>query len=468
LDVYTRTKDQEYLHESFAYNERMKARVFLEMLAGSQKTRINKPVRSEVTSEEEVRRKIAQIHHRLQTPTPEQSEETKLLDQLESLRQTWRSLQKEMAEQDPRYSRVFSPQLATVANVQAALDADAALLEYATAYDGSILWVITKEQIRAYKLPGANLQSTLESYLKTLRQPLIGADEISSHAELGQKLYRELLGPAEEIIQGKKHLIIAPDGPLHYLPFEALIVSQKQSPAKRPIKPSDIEYLLKQYRITYIPSASVLVAQRSEQKTKITKTRLPLLAFGDPVYNATSDSQRPDTLAGKITNLALRGQNLKRLEFSGDEVRRIGKVWGVSPSSGSIYLRDQASLGRLRSLDLSQYRIIHFAAHAILGDQVKSLSQPALVLSQPEGADRDGGLLQFSDILDLKLNADLVVLSACETGLGRLRDGEGIVGLTRAFLYAGASSATVSLWKVEDQSTSLLMERFYQNLQRGL
>ena len=149
LDVYTRTKEQEYLHESFAYNERMKARVFLEMLAGSQKTRIDKPVRSEVTSQEEVRRKIAQIHHRLQTPKLEQSEETKLLDQLESLRQTWRSLQKEIAEQDPRYSRVFSPQLATVANVQAVLDADAALLEYATAYDGSILWVITKEQIRS-------------------------------------------------------------------------------------------------------------------------------------------------------------------------------------------------------------------------------------------------------------------------------------------------------------------------------
>ena len=334
LDVYTRTKEQEYLHESFAYNERMKARVFLEMLAGSQKTRIDKPVRSEVTSQEEVRRKIAQIHHRLQTPKLEQSEETKLLDQLESLRQTWRSLQKEMAEQDPRYSRVFSPQLATVANVQAALDADAALLEYATAYDGSILWVITKEQIRAYKLPGANLQSTLESYLKTLRQPLIGADEISSHAELGQKLYRELLGPAEEIIQEKKHLIIAPDGPLHYLPFEALIVSQKQSPAKRPIKPSDVDYLLKQYRITYIPSASVLVAQRSEQQAKTTKTRLPLLAFGDPVYNETSDSQRPDTLTGKITNLALRGQNLKRLEFSGDEVRRIGQGLGCISKLG--------------------------------------------------------------------------------------------------------------------------------------
>ena len=143
-------------------------------------------------------------------------------------------------------------------------------------------------------------------------------------------------------------------------------------------------------------------------------------------------------------------------------------MWGVSPDSKPIFLREKASIQTLRSLDLSQYRILHFAAHAVLGDQVKTLSQPALVLSQSQETDSEDGLLQLSDIVELKLNADLVVLSACETGLGRLRDGEGIVGLTRAFLYAGASSAAVSLWKVEDQSTSLLMERFYQNLKRGL
>lgn len=342
------------------------------------------------------------------------------------------------------------------------------LLEYATAYDGSILWAITKEQIKAYKLPGGDVQATLESYLRTLRQPLIGADEISSHIELGQKLYRELLGPAEEIIRRKKHLVIAPDGPLHYLPFEALIISQGQSRSSRPPKLGDVDYLLKQYRVTYIPSASVLVAQRGGQQTKITKTRLPLLAFGDPVYNEASSSQSSDVLTGKITNLALRGQNLGRLEFSGDEVRRIARVWGVPLDSEHIRLRDRATVESLRSQDLSRYRILHFAAHAILGDQVKTLSQPALVLSQPERADIEEGLLQFSDILELKLNADLVVLSACETGLGRLRDGEGVIGLTRAFLYAGASSAVVSLWKVEDQSTSLLMERFYQNLKQGL
>jgi CHAT domain-containing protein len=104
----------------------------------------------------------------------------------------------------------------------------------------------------------------------------------------------------------------------------------------------------------------------------------------------------------------------------------------------------------------------------VVADRFGSFSQPALILTQTGTSDSGGGLLQFSDIVELKLNADLVVLSACETGLGELRDGEGIIGLTRALFYAGAASSMVSLWKVEDQSTSLLMERFYRNLKGGL
>ena len=148
-----------------------------------------------------------------------------------------------------------------------------------TAQDGSILWVITKEQIRAYKLSGAELPDTLENYLKTLRQPLIGADEISSHIELGQKLYRELVGPAEELIRQKKHIIVAADGPLHYLPFETLIVSQGKTLSQRPTRLTDINYLLKQYQITYVPSASVLVAQQSGQQPKPPKAQTTAPGF---------------------------------------------------------------------------------------------------------------------------------------------------------------------------------------------
>lgn len=464
LDVYKRTNDEQYLRDSFEYNERMRARVFLEILSRSHTTRIKANVGP---SEDEIRRNIAQIHHRLRSPELEPSEQSKLLNQLENLRDQWRNLQKEVARKDPKHSGNFQSQPTTLAAVQEALDADAALLEYMTAFDGSILWAITKDQIRAYKLPGADPQATLWKYLKTLRLPLIGADDISSHIELGQKLYRELVGPAEELVRQKKHIIVAADGPLHYLPFETLIVSQSQNQSKRAARLTDVDYLVKKYQVSYIPSASVLVAQQNGREPRKPQAELSLIAFGDPIYRG-GNSQDQEIQGNKITNLALRGQNFDRLEFSGDEVRRIARIFGVSTDSQHINLRDRATVDRVRSTDLSRYRVLHFAAHAILGDQVKRLSQPALVLSQPERGRIEDGLLQFSDILELKLNADLVVLSACETGLGRLREGEGIVGLTRAFLYAGASSTVVSLWKVQDQSTSFFMERFYQNLKQGL
>ena len=464
LDFYKRTNEEQYIRESFEYNERMRARVFLEILGRAHTTRVKA---NAGPSQDEIRRNIAQIHHRLRSPELEPSEQSKLLDQLENIRDKWRNLQKETARQDPRQSDIFYSHPTTVAALQAALGADAALLEYMTAHDGSILWVITKEQIRAYKLPGAELQAILEKYLKSLRQPLIGADEISSHIELGQKLYRELVGPAEELIRQKKQIIVAADGYLHYLPFETLIVSQGQGRSTRAARLADVDYLLKKYQVAYIPSASVLVAQQNGRQPIIPQADLPLIAFGDPVYRG-GNSQDQEIQGNKIINLALRGQNFERLEFSGEEVRRIARIFGVSAESQHINLRDRATVDRVRSTDLSRYRVLHFAAHAILSDQVKRLSQPALVLSQPERGKIEEGLLQFSDILDLKLNADLVVLSACDTGLGRFREGEGIIGLTRAFLYAGASSAVVSLWKVQDQSTSLLMERFYQNLKRGV
>jgi CHAT domain-containing protein len=122
----------------------------------------------------------------------------------------------------------------------------------------------------------------------------------------------------------------------------------------------------------------------------------------------------------------------------------------------------------VEQLDLTQYRILHFATHAVVGDEVKWISQPALILS-PEGAGKgDDGVLKMAEIFNLRLNADLVVLSACETARGEMSRGEGIVGLTSAFLFAGSDSVVASLWNVNDESTSLFMEHFYTALKEGL
>ena len=344
------------------------------------------------------------------------------------------------------------------------LSADSILLEYSVSARGSKLWAITKDQAAVFRLPSEEAGPLLEKYLNTLRLPVIGGDEISAHIRLGTQLYQKLLGPAEKLIRGKTHLIIAPDGPLYYLPFEALIRPSSQKPGSA----ANANYLLKDFLVSYVPSASVLVTQqKSRSQPNIPKASSPLLAFGDPVYSSAGPQPNVADQPRLPINVTLRGLNLGPLEFSANEVRRIAGIWNVLPSSEHINLRGQATTDRLRKMDLAKYRIVHFAVHAVAGDQLNRMSQPALILSQGANDEPDTGLLQFSDILDLKLNADLVVLSACDTGLGRLRQGEGIVGLTRAFLYAGASSAVVSLWKVEDQSTSLLMEKFHRGLKDG-
>ncbi|MBI3988855.1 MAG: CHAT domain-containing protein [candidate division NC10 bacterium] len=468
LDLYRKTKEERYLHEAFHYHERGRARAFLELLSKARITRLGGEVGELAAKEEEIRRQITRIHHQLRAPKLDETEEAHLLDQLDHLRESWHTLQREAAQQSPRYAQLISPRIVTVAEVQSVLDDDAVLLEYSTGPERSILWAITKDQAHAYTLPGREVVPTLEAYLKTLREPLMAVDEVSRHVRLGQQLYEGLVWPAEQQLRGKKHLIIVPDGLLYYLPFETLILPDSQGRAKAPESLAEVPYLVKQFQVTYVPSASILVTQYREQSSRDRKTQLPLAAFGDPVYGEARFTADPDSETGQVTHLKLRGILLNRLEFSGDEVRRIAQIWGIPLDSAHINLRDRATVERVRELDLSQYRLLHFATHAVLGDEVRWATQPALVLSHGRGEKGNTyGLLPMTDILGLKLNAELVVLSACNTGLGELRGGEGIVGLTRAFLYAGASAVMVSLWRVEDQSTSFLMERFYQRLKQG-
>ena len=466
LDLFNQTHEESYLREAFEYNEKLKARTFLEILGNSKVSRLGTDAGALTARQEKIRRQIGFTNERLKNRNLDLKEANNLLIQLQTLHQEWQSLQREVANQDSRYDQIVFPKPATISEVQAALSDDAVLLEYSTSPDGSKLWAINREEVQVYNLPGEKNFPSLDAYLKTLREPLMDRKEMSEHISMGSRLYQVLLEPAREFIGEKQKLIIAPDGPLYYLPFEALIVSGAKNTGTDGKSLADIPYLITQAEVSYVPSASVLVAQTKAQRREQRQAQLPLVAFGDPVYGGNA-ALVSSTVPAPLTNIALRGLNFNRLEFSEDEVLRIGRIWGIPPTSEHINLRERASVERVRDLDLTRYRVVHFATHAVLGDKVGMLSQPALVLSQSGSDEKNRGLLQFSDILELKLNADLVVLSACETGLGNLHQGEGIVGLTRAFFYAGASSAVVSLWKVEDQSTSLLMEKFYQWLKKG-
>jgi CHAT domain-containing protein len=465
LALHTQTKDEQYLQEAFQYTERIKARAFLETFTKARIARSEDEIGRFTSTEEKLRIQMDFIHEQLRNVKGRASEEKTLVERLERLRQEREKVRQTSVGGTADSSDTTTPRLLQLAELQAALDENSVVLEYSLSDQGLILWAIAKDKFKVFDLPLAQAQLVLEDYLKTLREPLITRGELSKHVSMGTVLYRALIKPAEAVLQGKSQLIIVPEGPLFYLPFETLIVTTSQDEAKNYKALGEVPYLLKQFQVSYFPSASVLFTQRRELQQN-RKEQLPILAFGDPIYTSRFSKASVGEFQS-VGNTVLRDSNFNRLEYSGDEVRRIAGIWGISSASEHINLRERATLARVRELDLTQYRIIHFATHAVAGDRVGWATQPALVLSQQDDGSQGGGYLQLSDILALKLNAELVVLSACETGLGTLHDGEGILGLTRAFLYAGAASAVVSLWKVEDQSTSLLMEKFYQWLKKG-
>ena len=156
-------------------------------------------------------------------------------------------------------------------------------MRYSIDTKASTLWAITKDQVQAYTLPGSEKLAILKQYLKTLREPLMGWDETSEHLALGRELYTALVRPAKQQIRGKKHLIIAPDGPLYYLPFEALIMpdSGDKDEESEHETLANARYLVKEFRVTYVPSATVFVTQRKKLDTQVATVRFPLVAFGE-------------------------------------------------------------------------------------------------------------------------------------------------------------------------------------------
>jgi CHAT domain-containing protein/Tfp pilus assembly protein PilF len=318
------------------------------------------------------------------------------------------------------------------------------ILEYSVGDSSSCLWIITRSGYDIFKLPARKkLQEQIETIRFALLDPSQGISEFFTQA--GSSLYNELIKPAEPYLSKGSKLIIIPDGVLNYLPFEVLLTENKKPDTKASY--SDVTFLLKKYPVSYAQSASVLktlISQHDNTGEKAAKSE-NLLAFGDPLYG--------DSLFNAKAKYP-------RLEYSGKEIENIASFFKAG--SSNVYLRDKATEENLKQKnDLDKFNYIHFATHAFLNEEKPDLS--SLVLTSEKNSGEDG-FLQAAEIFNLKLNADLVVLSACQTGLGKLIRGEGMVGLTRAFMYAGTPSVVVSLWSVSDMSTASLMGEFYKNL----
>lgn len=350
--------------------------------------------------------------------------------------------------------------------IQSLLDENTLFVEYVFSEDKSYAWLITKDKFEIYEFPITlqKFEELVKSYRAILMKPKLSTGELANHIRLGHELFKILLSPMEnEIMKGKK-LIVIPDGPLYYLPFETLIIPQTLKPEAGQEDTREIPYLITKTPIAYFHSGAVMVSmmKKSESSPKVEKGQNEIVAFGDPIYSRKEQSE--ENKVDRRGFYETRGINFERLTYSSQEVQNIAKIFNLDLASECINLREKATEKRVHDLDLKNYRRIHFATHGILADEITWINQPALVLSLLDTDEKYDGFFSMDEIYDLDLNADLVVLSACKTGLGEEIRGEGLVGLTHAFIHAGTDSIVVSLWDVNDRSTSILMKRFYQHL----
>jgi CHAT domain-containing protein len=380
-----------------------------------------------------------------------------LLKKLETAETDYDLFVQRMRQDNPAFARLVSPETASPEDVQAALpDEQTALIEYFIAEQGSLLFFLTKRDFSIYPLPdGRTLLEKAADYMKLLSQK--GEGKFQAQAA-GRSLYRELLGPVAGRMASVKRLIIVPDGGLHYLPFEALI---QDSRAQGDGQGDKSRFLAQDYRVSYAPSASSLLSLLERRQEA--EPQKALLAFADPVYELGQKSRTPVSSDELLREFYLaQGFELYSLPHTGEEVKRISRV--LKAGSKDIYTREKAKEEKLKEISLGDFKIIHFATHGLLDERTAMKS--ALVLSLDEDP-REDGFFQAREIWHSQIHADLVVLSACQTGKGRLEKGEGVSGLARAFLHAGAHSVLAALWNINDKSTAEFMGYFYESIGRG-
>ncbi len=363
----------------------------------------------------------------------------KLRDEFLLLRDRKEEISDRIKKSSPRYGALQYPDPVGFEEAARLFSERDCFLSFCCLDDTTLAFLLKKGKLSILDLGIAktDLNRLVRRYRNELEQPFM-----DDYRETSARLYSALIKPVRKYLKKQDTLVICPDGPLNLLPFETLISSGGK-------------YLIEETSVSYLISATVY----SEGDMEIAKRERKLAAFGDPIYPSTEsgDSEKRYSASG------LRLDDLGPLPGTAVEVDSISRLF---PGESKIFKREKASEQNALGLD-ENYSYIHFACHGILDEHYPLNS--GLVFSLPDG-ENDGrnGVLQAWEIYEsLRINAEMVTLSACGTGLGKEMGGEGIVGLARAFIYAGAESVVSSLWSVEDNSTADLMTAFYRFLTDG-
>jgi CHAT domain-containing protein/predicted negative regulator of RcsB-dependent stress response len=491
---------------ALAVSERARARSLLELLTES-RIDIRQGVDSSLLERERSLQQLlnakaaAQIALLSRKHTPAQADAFD--KEIDTIITEYEELSVQIRARSPRYAALTQPQPLGLAEIQQqVLDPDTLLLEYSLGDDASYLFVVSQTSIISHRLPKrAEIEAATRRVreLLTAPQPQPGDTEAKYQARIKEakenywpqaaELSWMLLGSAASQLGGKRLLIVA-DGALQYLPFGALPapeigrqrdggteargageMGRKAKPrpiALSPRRPVAFTPLIVSNEIIHLPSASTLAVLRRELAGRQPAAKT-VAVLADPVFSADdarvksgakprAREEAPLDLTRAISDV--RGE-LNRLLLTRDEAEAI---LSVTPRTGALGALDfRANRATATSDELSHYRIVHFATHGLLNSEHPELSGVVLSLVDERGRPQDG-FLRLHEIFNLRLPVELVVLSACQTGLGKEIKGEGLVGLTRGFMYAGAARVVASLWQVHDAATAELMKSFYRRM----
>lgn len=465
----------------------------------------------------------AERHTRLLIGKHTDQQATDVKKEIEQLLIQYQDVQAQIRASSPRYAALTQPSRLSLKQIQQdVLDPDTLLLEYALGKDRSYMWAVTHDSITSFALPKREavekaarrvyeLLATRNRREQGLSAAHWQARIKQAEAEYNQaaaELSQVILGPIAARL-GKKRLLVVTDGALNYVPFAALPVpetavsvdTKRGARAHLSTAQNSQRLLIAEHEIISLPSASSIAVLRKELAGRKTAPKAAVV-LADPVFDA-DDARVRVSIKGQVQNNASTGgQQVIKAEDSSDNTSRELSELALTRSGNEVGLTDRGELPRLSfsrqeaeaifaltsqagsrqagtkialdfeasretasSPDLSQYRIVHFATHGLLNNEHPELSGIVLSLVDRQG-NQQNGFFRLYDVYNMNLSAELVVLSACQTALGKQIRGEGLVGLTRGFMYAGAARVMASLWRVEDEATAEMMKKFYEAIMK--
>jgi CHAT domain-containing protein len=455
--LYQLTGELIYAEKAFEFSEKSKAGVLLEAMFDADARKFAGIPDSLLAKEKDIRLKLSLYDTQIEKEAGNKRKDTLKIREYEnrvfSLRSEYDRLIRSLEYDYPNYFRLkYRPHPVTMAAVREQLGG-ATLVEYFTGDSALFIFTLNASQFAFRSFPK---DTAFESVVAGVRRSVTDLN-FKQYPPAAYRAYRWLIAPVTQELKSGGRIIVIPDGVLNYLPFDMLLT--KEVNFLKGIDFTQLPYLIRNFTISYTYSAGLITSQNKKESGGFLGFA-PV--FSDSLTGGYVKKSAADTTMRDVTML---GTRFAELPYTEKEVNGILRSFEKNGLGGQIYVKDRAGEESFKSAVSENFRFIHVASHGFINESNPKLS--GIIFSQKDSVSPDDGILYAGEIYGLKLDAELVTLSACKSGIGKVVKGEGIMGLTRGFIYSGAKNVLVSLWQLGDESTSELMIQFYEYVLTG-